>query len=149
VKQTIEEQVRGITDETNRAYRTLAERVGINLTDLMALYYLYGGDGPATPSALSRHLGLTTGATAILLNRLEAKNFVTRQQHPTDGRGVLLKLNLDATSKAFQIAGREPYQIEDRVLDGFSRDELTVISRFLGAVLDDLKLRESAWEAPE
>jgi DNA-binding MarR family transcriptional regulator len=130
-------------DETNRAHRHLAERAGMNLTDLMALYYLYGEDGQATPSALSRHLGMTTGAVAILLNRLEERHFVRRHKHPSDGRAVLLKLDLEETKRAFEAAGRQPHQIEDGLLDDYSDAEMAVIARFLGTVLERLKARNA------
>jgi DNA-binding MarR family transcriptional regulator len=90
--QEMDQMVRDLIIEINLAYRRLAEESGINHTDLMCLFVIRSGQGQSTPKAVSQRLGLTTGATAIMLNRLEAAGFIERHPHPTDRRGVLLAL---------------------------------------------------------
>src|SRR5258706_2219815 len=61
------------------------ESQGLNATDMECLRLLFL-NGIATPSELSRHTGLTSGATTAMLDRLEKGSLNERRPHP-DGRG--------------------------------------------------------------
>ena len=75
-------------------FRALAGQVGLNATDLQVIDIL-ASTGPATAGQLAELTGLTTGATAQMLGRLEKDGLVRRERDPDDGRRVLVSLTPD------------------------------------------------------
>jgi len=135
----MDELLRDLTSEVTHVYRWLAERAGINHTDLMCLFYVRSADGKATPKAISQHLGLTTGATAIMLNRLEAARFIERHPHPTDRRGVLITLG-PATQETGLLQLRDYVMRMNRsVISTYSDEELAIVRRFFGDMLSSTR----------
>jgi DNA-binding MarR family transcriptional regulator len=63
-----------------------AAKLGIGITDLTAMRHLT--DGPVTARVLASALGLTSGSTTVLVDRLVAAGFVRREPHATDRRSV-------------------------------------------------------------
>ncbi len=53
-------------------------------------------DGPLTPTDLAARLNVTTAAVTELADRLEHASHLSRAQHPTDRRRVLLHLTDEA-----------------------------------------------------
>lgn len=134
-KPEMDELLRELTAEVTHVYRWLAERAGINHTDLMCLFFVRASGGKATPKAISQHLGLTTGATAIMLNRLEGARFIERHPHPTDRRGVLIELG-PATEEAGLLQLRDyVLRMNQQVIASYSEDELAIVRRFIGDML--------------
>lgn len=133
-----------LTDEMSRTYRALAAAAGINLSDMMAIGHIRANPGTATPSMVAKHLGLSSGATAILLNRLEERGYVAREPHPSDRRVTLLKLGPEAQGAKFRIYAQGRQRVHEKVLSHYSEAELTVVRRFLGDVV--VALRERADE---
>jgi predicted transcriptional regulator len=72
-------------------FRALASQVGLNATDLQVVDIL-ASTGPTTAGRLAELTGLTTGATAQMLGRLEKDGVVRRERDPDDGRRVLVSL---------------------------------------------------------
>jgi DNA-binding MarR family transcriptional regulator len=69
----------------------LAERLGLNATDLLGLQ-LVAEDGETTPGRLAQVAGLTTGAITGILDRLEAARLIERSSDPADRRRVTVRL---------------------------------------------------------
>jgi DNA-binding MarR family transcriptional regulator len=67
----------------------VAERLGINSTDLECLDYVMRG--PVAAGALAEMTGLTTGAITGVIDRLERAGFVRRESDPDDRRKVLVR----------------------------------------------------------
>lgn len=131
----LEDVLRDLTGEMTHVYRWLAESAGINHTDLMCLFFVRTADGTATPKSVSQHLGLTSGATAIMLNRLESAGFIVRRPHPTDRRGVLLSLG-EEVEKSGILQLREKFiRLNQEVFSSFSEQDLAIVRRFMGALL--------------
>ena len=134
-KPEMDELLRELTAEVTHVYRWLAERAGINHTDLMCLFFVRSSGGQATPKAISQHLGLTTGATAIMLNRLEDARFIERHPHPTDRRGVLITLGR-ATEESGLLQLRDyVLRMNQPVIASYSEAELAIVRRFIGDML--------------
>lgn len=131
----LDELLRDLTAEITQVYRWLAERAGINHTDLMCLFFVRSAEGSATPKAISAHLGLTSGATAIMLNRLEAAGFIERHPHPTDRRGVLITLGPTSRESGLMRLRDYVQQINRDVIATYSEAELAVVRRFIGDML--------------
>jgi len=149
----MDELLRDLTSEITHVYRRLAEEAGINHTDLMCLYFVRTSDGTATPKTISQHLGLTSGATAIMLNRLEAGGFIERKPHPTDRRATLIHLG-PATRDAGVLRVRDYVRdINRQVIDSYSAEEQALVRRFLTDMMsstrDALKRRRTGNGQPE
>jgi DNA-binding MarR family transcriptional regulator len=65
-------------------------RFGINRTDLRALD-LIGQAGMISPTALALALGMSTGATSTVLDRLEAAGYARREPDPGHRRRTLVR----------------------------------------------------------
>src|SRR5512140_139713 len=68
----------------------LAERLGLNPTDLRCLEQVIGEPG-LTPGRLAELAGLTSGAITGVLDRLERGGFVTRHPDPADRRRITVE----------------------------------------------------------
>jgi DNA-binding MarR family transcriptional regulator len=98
---------------------------GHNTTDMECLKLLFI-KGIATPSELSRHTGLTSGATTAMLDRLERSGLIERRPNPNDRRGTLI---VPAESSAEKVASwfESARQAQDELISSFSESELEVI----------------------
>jgi DNA-binding MarR family transcriptional regulator len=111
--------------------RAVAGRVGINATDVQVVDILATA-GPTTAGRIAELTGLTTGATAQMLGRLERDGILRRERDPDDGRRVLVRLapggdragKIDAS---FDFVGRAWEEMASRYDDG----ELAFILEFL------------------
>jgi DNA-binding MarR family transcriptional regulator len=130
----IEDLVRELSSEIMQVYRWVAEQAGLNQTDLMSLYFISRSNGSATPKSLAERLGLTTGATAILLNRLEKRGYVVRNPHPKDRRGVLLSLGQATRDHQFASLRERLYRVNADVIAELSPDEATIVRNFIARI---------------
>lgn len=72
----------------------LADWTGLPTTDANALgQIIYAAEGgrPLSPARLARRIGMTSGATTTLLNRLERTGHVERSRESDDRRRVTLR----------------------------------------------------------
>jgi DNA-binding MarR family transcriptional regulator len=70
--------------------QAVAERLGVNSTDLECLDYIIAGDA-ITAGGLAEATGLTTGAITGVIDRLERRGFARRERDPDDRRKVLVR----------------------------------------------------------
>ena len=73
-------------------HEAVAERLGINATDLKCLELAVGED-EITPTRLAELTGLTSGAITGVLDRLERRGFVRREADPEDRRRVVVRVD--------------------------------------------------------
>lgn len=112
----------------------LATWMGLPTSDATALGHITwsaeAGD-PLSPARLSRRIGMTSGATSVLLGRLEAAGHISRERSRTDLRRVSLHPT-DATRERTQdflaFAGTEVAA----ALRAADPSELRQVSAFLG-----------------
>ena len=112
-------------------FRAVAGRVGINATDVQVVDIL-ATTGPTTAGRIAELTGLTTGATAQMLGRLERDGIVRRERDPDDGRRVLVRLagGGDAMEKigaSFDSVG----MAWEEMATGYDEGELALILGFL------------------
>jgi DNA-binding MarR family transcriptional regulator len=119
--------------EAERLGQVFAERHGMHPTDLHALLAVMRADRagePLTPGRLGEHLGLSSGATTAVIDRLERAEHVRRARDGRDRRRVTLHHGDGAATlgAAFfgPLAGRT-----DTLLAAFTADELAAVCRFL------------------
>ncbi len=109
-----------------RFRNAMAERQRLNVTDMECLRLLFLR-GTATPSELSRHTGLTSGATTAMLDRLEKAGWIERRPNPDDRRGTLIAPAQSGAEKAaawFESARKA----QDVLISSYSEKELEIIS---------------------
>lgn len=122
--------------------RHLARTLGLHRADADAVVEILRAerrDEALAPVHLAGRIGLTSGATSLLLNRLEEAGYVERRRGHADRRRVSLHLT-DAVYeplKTFQDPVREDFE---RVLATYTSSELELFARLLhdlrGAVED-------------
>lgn len=72
-------------------HQAVAERLGLNATDLKSLDLARSASEPLTAGHLAELTGLTTGAITGVVDRLEAAGFVRRQRDAHDRRRVIIE----------------------------------------------------------
>ena len=77
---------------------------GLNATDTRLVFFLETATGGATPKQAGEYLGLSTGATTSLIDRLERHGHLERRPNPADRRSVLLHLTPSGAAVAQQIS---------------------------------------------
>jgi DNA-binding MarR family transcriptional regulator len=116
---------------------TIVETLGVNITDWECLGLLLQ-KGVSTPTELSAHTGLTSGATTAMLDRLERSGIIERRRNPEDRRGtliVIVKEKADELAALFESARLA----QDQLFSGYTAEELEFLSDFiskLAKVLD-------------
>ncbi|MBL7254982.1 MarR family winged helix-turn-helix transcriptional regulator [Paractinoplanes lichenicola] len=85
---------------------------------------------PLTPADLSRQIGMTSGATTVLLNRLETAGHITRTREHPDRRRVTLRPTPHARAQARTFLSFAGTEIAD-VLHHTTPETLTQVTTFL------------------
>ena len=107
--------------------RVFARSMRMHGTDAVAIVEIINAEGrglPLTPARLAERIGLTTGATSILLNRLEDAGHVVRTREHSDRRVVTLR-----STPGIHTAATEFYEPLSRLLR-------TVLGEYSAADLD-------------
>lgn len=113
-------------------HQAVGQLLGVNVTDMKCLD-LMTLKGSASPSELTEHTGLSTGATTAMLDRLEEAKLIERRPHPTDRRGTLVVLSQEAMRKLPAMFASLAKAMEELVL-GYSEKELKVLADFFAKV---------------
>ena len=114
----------------------LARWLGVGTADAEAfgqLVYSQSRDTPLTPTLLGRRIGLSTGATTALLNRLEAAGLVVRSREHQDRRVVTLRVPPHVNEQAMRFFA----PLSERV-EVMMQQHSPELLRQIVAVLDDL-----------
>ncbi|MFK0247199.1 MarR family winged helix-turn-helix transcriptional regulator [Amycolatopsis azurea] len=90
---------------------------------------------PLSPAELSRRIGMTTGATAILLNRLEDAGHVRRSRESSDRRRVTLRPTPAAREQARRFLAFAGTEIA-ATLRAAEPEELRVVTAFLTKIAE-------------
>jgi DNA-binding MarR family transcriptional regulator len=114
----------------------LAKRLSLNLTESLCLTIL-GIRSASTPTELARYIGLTTGSTTTLLDRLERRSFIRRKPNPADRRGVIIQID-ETYARTAQglVAGIQ--QAHRELVARYSEGELEIIADFLHRLAEKL-----------
>ncbi len=119
--------------EADRLGQVFAERNGMHPTDLAALLAVMQADtagAPLSPGTLGEHLGLSSGATTAVVDRLERAAHVRRARDDRDRRRVTLHFGNAAAAVGVEFFGPLGVKI-DRMLTEFDEQELAAVRRFL------------------
>lgn len=138
---------RRLSCETIMFHQSVADRLGLNVTDHKCLDFLLL-HGPSTAGELSQLTALTTGAITAVLDRLEKAGFVRREADPSDRRRVIVQPvyeRLEEIGTLFSGLGERIKELAGR----YSSQELLVIIDFMNRSCEVLhaaavQLREEA-----
>jgi DNA-binding MarR family transcriptional regulator len=119
--------------EAERLGQVFADRNGMHPTDLHALLAVMQGDAagaPLTPGRLGEQLGLSSGATTAVIDRLERAAHVHRTRDDRDRRRVTLHHADAAARLGGEFFGPLGTRM-DAMLAGYGEEELVAVRRFL------------------
>jgi len=117
-----------VVGATVRLNTEIARLAGISLSDLNALNIMIRM-GDVTPGQLSKELGLTTGATTRLIDRLEREGLALRLPNENDRRKVTVTIGpaiSDRIAPYFQGIG----DLARETNASFTKEELDVLLRW-------------------
>jgi MarR family transcriptional regulator, organic hydroperoxide resistance regulator len=117
--------------------RAFAAWLGLHATDARALVEILtaeDGGAPLSPAVLGPRLGLSSGATTTVVNRLERAGCVVRSREHADRRVVTLRAHATIAPPAREFFAPLARRLDD-VLAGYRDADL---GRF-GDLLDDLE----------
>lgn len=143
MKTCISQLGRELSDATLRLHQTIAERAGLTGTDHKYLGMLTRY-GPMTAGELGRHSGLSSGAVTGLIDRLEAKNLVSRQEDPEDRRKILV---VPHAANIKKLLGAASAELERRIVSHvstMSTKDVAVVEKYLREtiiLLNDLSVK--------
>lgn len=110
----------------------------VDIEALVAIMSAEGRGDPLTPGRLRMHLGLSSGGTSYVVDRLERAGHVRRVRDHPDSRVVHLHHTEQGRATGLQYF--QPLaQRMHAVMDGFSTEELAVVRRFLLGAADALR----------
>src|SRR5215475_9500436 len=88
--EAVMKELRALSTVQDRLDQYAMQRFGINRTDLRALD-LIGQAGVISPTGLAVALGMSTGATSTVLDRLESAGYARREPDPDHRRRTLVR----------------------------------------------------------
>lgn len=94
----LEEGMRTVSAATVLLSQAVADRLGLNPTDVECLDILQRF-GPLTAKRLAELTGLTTGGVTFAVDRLERAGYARRRPNPQDRRSVLIELLSEPTAR--------------------------------------------------
>ena len=121
--------LRALSTEIDRLDQVAADLYGLNRTDMQALD-LITQLGRVSPTGLARRLGLTTGGTTTVLDRLERAGYIRRLPDPVDRRRLVVE-KTDATADRDREVFGELAALTLESLATYSSSELATLDRFL------------------
>ncbi len=126
--------------EAQQVAHTFAQRNNLHFTDLQALIAVMHAErrgAPLTPGRLGETLGLSSGATTAVIDRLERVGHLRRTRESADRRVVHLRYGEPGMAVALSFF--EPLGIRSRaVMDRFSAADLATVRQFLTGMLEAL-----------
>jgi MarR family 2-MHQ and catechol resistance regulon transcriptional repressor len=119
--------------KTHRALERLAiqsiESSEVGLSDFAVMEMLLH-KGPQPVNEIGRRIELTSGAITIAVDRLESRDLVTREAHPSDRRARIVRLTARGEERAAKVfAGHKTAM--DLAASGLSKTERATLIQLL------------------
>jgi DNA-binding MarR family transcriptional regulator len=133
LREGIVELLRTYSVQAQHVGHAFAQRHGLHPTDLQALIAVMHAEGrgdPLTPGRLGEAVGLSSGATTAVIDRLERAGHLRRSRESADRRVVHLRYGEAGMALAAAFFGPLGTRT-DAVMAGFSVAELATVERFL------------------
>lgn len=111
-------------------HAAVAERLGLNASDLKCADLILAESGTSTPGRLAELTGLSTGAITGVLDRLEHAGFVAREADPEDRRRTVVRLVRGSMPNLERIFAPLRKGMES-VCANYTQDQLAIILSFM------------------
>lgn len=115
-----------------------ARRLGLTATQLEC-FQLVRNESPMTASQLARETDLTQASLSVIVEKLTARGFLSREQDPRDRRRWILKAVPKAIATVDAIYA-DHVKRTTALLDKYGNDELDVALRFMARLAEELKV---------
>ena len=142
IKWDIVDAMRRYGTDSAQLGHAFAARHQLQPADLQALVAIMSAEGNGTPltaGQLREHLGLSSGGTSLVIDRLQQAGHIQRaRDHPTDNRVVHLRYTDQGMATGLAFFG----SLGDRanaIIDQFGLDELKIIHKFISAMADSMR----------
>lgn len=120
------------------AFATLHHLQRVDVDALVAVMSAEGTGNPLTPGSLREHLGLSSGGTSYVIDRLEKAGHVRRaRDHPQDSRVVHLRYTDQGMRTGLAFFGPLAERTQS-VIDRFSTAEQDIILRFVSGAAESM-----------
>ncbi|WP_436535506.1 MarR family winged helix-turn-helix transcriptional regulator [Actinoplanes sp. HUAS TT8] len=129
----IRARIQQLTLRQQRFERRIARDLGVDRPGLEAMDHLISA-GPTSPTDLARRLDISTAATSLVLNRLEASGHIRRERHPTDGRKLVVTASEPSADEAHRLVAPLIGGVEDLIATLSDQESATVL-KFLDALI--------------
>jgi DNA-binding MarR family transcriptional regulator len=106
--------------------QAIADRLGLNTTDLMCLSLLDTAE-LLTAGQLAEATGLTTGSVTVMIDRLEKAGYVQREKDPTDRRRVMVRPLTERIERDIAPLYASIGEAWGQAIERYSTQELAVI----------------------
>ncbi|MFF9869701.1 MarR family transcriptional regulator [Streptomyces sp. NPDC013953] len=123
------------------AQHDVAQRLGLNVTDLTCLGFILEAQGAQeTISAgeLAQRAKLTTGAITGVINRLERAGYARRRSDPGDRRRVQVVADVSAAARVYEVYEGNHRRIAELFAD-YSPQEIAVLSDWFTRATDIMR----------
>jgi DNA-binding MarR family transcriptional regulator len=114
-----------------------ARHLNLTATELEC-FRLTQHEGPLTATDLAQETGLTRASLSVIVDKLVAREFLSREQDPRDRRRWLLRTNPVAVAKVDAIYADHAVRAET-LLTEYSDEEFEIVLDFLNRFADELK----------
>ncbi len=140
--QSLDRELRRISAQSVMFSQAVAERLGLNPTDLECLGII-GETGALTAGQLAELTGLTTGAITGVIDRLERAGYVQREQDPSDRRRVIVQPVPGVADEKINPLFESITTATTRLISRYTDRELATITEF-ATKMNQLSLEETA-----
>lgn len=125
--------VRDVLRANGEATQGLARRLGVGVTDALALDHLLSSTDGLGPTELGQRLSIRSASATTLVDRLHATGHAQRVPHPSDRR----RQTVVATDKAYEEVRGALGPLIDRIEQAVARltpEQAAATTAFLGEV---------------
>lgn len=120
--------------------RRLRDHLALRASEIAALGFIARLEGlgqPVRAIDVARNLGVTNGASSLIVARMIERGFLTRTENPRDGRGHHLHLTPEATRRMLEAIGEAGDEVRALIAGLSARDSRRLVL-LLGAVTSSL-----------
>jgi DNA-binding MarR family transcriptional regulator len=129
--------MRGVTSLSVLYHQMMAQRLGVNSTDLQCLERV-AANREVTAGDLAKVTGLTTGSITTVIDRLEQAGFVSRHRDDADRRKVFVGAT-PAVKRQAEPLSTPMHDAIGEVLGRCGDDQLKFLSQILQELCDAVK----------
>jgi len=151
IRWSIIDALRRYGTDSSRLGQVFAAAHHLQSPDVRALVAIMSAEGdgaPLTAGQLREHLGLSSGGTSLVIDRLEKAGHIQRaRDQPTDNRVVHLRYTAKGMATGIAFFGPLGSRTE-AVLEQFTDEQLAVIQRFITEAAASLHQHLSDLETP-